>query len=210
MLLRNTSKDWPAFPGKASHTRIQIISAYLVQACLHVTLFSLEVQCLCSMFHCSQFFQSELWQKKNQRFVSLPFSTSGQMLMQETFLPQNCLGSAFRLISDTLPVARRNSVGGLEADWWSNRKGMEHMVVGAAFPTELQHFSIFSCWPPPFFLTAGSGKERQWLCLQEVAKHCLEGCLPIFSATLVLQLCVAGKVEPCKALAVIHWGAAKL
>lgn len=61
-----------------------------------------------------------------------------------------------------------------------------------------------------FFLTAGSGTKQQQLCLEEVAKHCLEGCSPVFLATLVLQLCVAGKVEPCKALAVIHWDAAKL
>lgn len=142
VLLENRSKDWPPFPGKAPHTRIQIISAYLVQACLHVTLFSLEVQRLCSVFHCSHFFQSELWQKKNQLFVSFLFSTSGQML--ETFVPQNCLDSAFSLISGPLPTAKRDNVGGLEAGWWSNGKDMEHVVVAAALPTELQHFNIFS------------------------------------------------------------------
>lgn len=129
--------------------------------------------------------------------------------MLETFLPQNCLDSAFSLISGPLPIAKRDNVGGLEAGWWSNGKDMEHVVVAAALLTELQHFSIFS-FTLLFFLTAGSGTKQQQLCLEEVAKHCLEGCSPVFLATLVLQLCVAGKVEPCKALAVIHWDAAKL
>lgn len=64
--------------------------------------------------------------------------------MLETFLPQNCLNSAFSLISGPLPTAKRDNAGGLEAGWWSNRKDMEHVVVTAALPTELQHFSIFS------------------------------------------------------------------
>jgi len=62
-----------------------------------------------------------------------------------------------------------------------------------------------------FSLTAVTGKERQRLCPQEVAKCFLEE--PV-SPNLLSHSCAttrcSRKMEPCKALAAIHWDAAKL
>lgn len=88
---------------------------------------------------------------------------------------------------------------------------MKHLVISAALLTEWQRFSIFTCRAAHFLPQQVLGKNSSgsaYKKLQSVAWR--NPYLPIFWATLVLQLGAVSKMEHCKALAVIQWDAAKL
>lgn len=131
------------------------------------------------------------------------------LLMQlETFFLHNCLESAFRLL-DSNPLKRAMMLdSGSRLVKQQERYGA---YGGLSSFTDWAVAQQYFCWlATSFFLRVEMGKNScssAYQKLQRVARR--HPCLPIFTATSALQLCVVRKVEPHRELAVIHRDAAK-